>query len=80
MVDPKLLGRLLEGVVHGELSHFLFELVETFLAALLVESDDGEVVLVTVSCLLVWRLVMLVITFSWSLRCCLANLSGNISS
>ena len=90
VVDPELLGRLLEGVVHGKLPHFLLELVEALLASLLVPGDDSEMVFGAVSlslvCLLVWRLVILagVITFSWSLWSCLvpapANLLDNISS
>ena len=89
MVDPELLGRLLEGVVHGELPHFLLELVETLLAPLLVPGDDSEMMFGAVSlvCLLVERLLVIlagVITFSWSLWSCLvvapANLLDNISS
>ena len=91
MVDPELLGRLLEGVVHGELPHFLLELVETLLASLLVPGDDSEMMLGAVSlvCLVLCRLVVIlagagVITFSWSLWSCLvpgpANLLDNISS
>ena len=63
-MDPELLGCLLEGVVHGKLPDLLLELVETLLAPLLMESDDSEVMFGAV---LVWLLVMLVITFSWSL-------------
>ena len=91
MVDPELLGRLLEGVVHGELPHLLLELVETLLASLLVPGDDGEVVLgaVRLAGLQVWSLVGMlarVITFSRSLPSGLAlavapsNLADNISS
>ena len=89
MVDPELLGRLLEGVVHGKLPHLLLELVEALLPPLLVPGDDGEVVLgaVSLSLLLFCSLAMLaagVITFSWSLWSCLvpapANLADNISS
>ena len=91
VVDPELLGRLLEGVVHGELPHFLLELVETLLASLLVPGDDSEMMLGAVSlvCLVLCRLVVIlagagVITFSWSLWSCLvpgpANLLDNISS
>ena len=88
MVDPELLGRLLEGVVHGELPHLLLELVEALLAPLLVPGDDSKMMFgaVTLSSLLLSTLLSLdgVLTPSWSLRCCLlmssSNLADNISS
>ena len=47
VVDAKLLGRLLEGVVHCILAHLLLEPVEAVLAALLVQGNHRELLLAT---------------------------------
>ena len=45
VVDPELLGSLLERVIHRELPDLLLELVQALLASLLVASNHGQLLL-----------------------------------